>query len=177
MNLHDQTSEANVHIVFDRRRILRITVPLIAGLATAPSVRRSTFGRSPTAGDATVEAGATPQCASPIVPASPVAVWTIVMTNQLRFDPEVLRIRRGDTVEWINDSAMPHTATCDPAKNPVAASHPEYVVLPDGAEPWSSELLQPGERYRHTFDRSGEYRYFCIPHVLSGMRASIVVDC
>lgn len=99
------------------------------------------------------------------------------MTNQLRFDPENITIKSGDTIEWVNDSSMPHTATDDPEQNPVSESHPEYVLLPDGAEPWGSELLQPGEHYLHTFDTPGAYKYFCVPHVLSGMRGSITVEC
>ncbi len=99
------------------------------------------------------------------------------MNLQLRFDPERLVVTPGTTVTWVNDSAMPHTATGDPGQNPVAETHPEYIALPTGAEPWGSELLQPGEMYSHTFTVPGEYRYICVPHVQSGMRGTIMVEC
>jgi plastocyanin len=38
-------------------------------------------------------------------------------------------------------------------------------------------MLQPGDSYSHTFTTPGEYRYICIPHVLSGMRGTITVEC
>jgi len=130
-------------------------------------------------------AGATPvgaatDCAgSPVAAASPVGSpapkTTVRMTDEPRFAPESITVAVGDAITWINDSDLPHTATGDPEQNPVATSHPEYVQLPDGADPWGSPLLQPGESHRHTFTTPGEYRYVCIPHVLSGMRATITV--
>jgi plastocyanin len=98
------------------------------------------------------------------------------MTNQLKFDPDLITIPVGTTVRWVNRSAMPHTATGDPEQNPVSATNPEYIALPDGAEPWGSELMQPGDTFAHTFMTPGEYRYICIPHVMSGMRGTIQVQ-
>jgi plastocyanin len=109
--------------------------------------------------------------------ASPPPIVTVAMTAQLRFEPEHLVIKVGETVRWDNVGNMPHTATDDPEQNPVARSHPEYALLPSGAEPWGSPLLQPGESFEHTFTVAGDYRYFCIPHVLSGMRGTITVEC
>lgn len=112
--------------------------------------------------------------ASPL--ASPASRTTIVkMTAQLRFDPPQIEIAVGDAVTWVNVSPLPHTATGDPAQNPVRKTQPELVSLPPGAKPWGSKLLNPGEHYTHVFTVSGTYRYICIPHVLSGMRATIVV--
>lgn len=99
------------------------------------------------------------------------------MTAQLRFEPEFLSIRAGQTVTWINVGPIPHTTTDDPAVNPVEKSHPDFALLPPGAKPWNSGLLQPGERFSHTFTTPGDYRYFCVPHVLSGMRGTIHVAC
>ncbi|CAN5679287.1 hypothetical protein BH23CHL5_BH23CHL5_12070 [soil metagenome] len=107
--------------------------------------------------------------------ASPLPVTNIYMTQQLRFDPIELEVNVGDTIQWVNASTMPHTATGDPQQNPVQATNPEYVLLPEGAEQWSSSILQPGETYEHTFVVAGRYEYLCIPHVLSGMRGSIEV--
>jgi len=99
------------------------------------------------------------------------------MTTQLQFVPASVTLKVGDTVVWKTDSILPNPATGDPEQNPVATSHPEYVVLADGAEPWGSELLQLGESFVHTFTTPSEYRYICVPHVLSGMRGTITVEC
>ena len=70
---------------------------------------------------------------------------------------------------------MPHTATGDAGKNPVADRFPQYARLPDGAEAWDSGPLKPGESFTSTFTVPGTYAYFCIPHVLSGMRGTVEV--
>jgi plastocyanin len=126
----------------------------------------------------TVSAAATPApVASPASAAGPAAdALTVQMNDQLRFMPENLSIAVGQTVTWLNAGAIPHTATGDPAKNPVAKAHPEYAQLPVGAEPWDSGLLQPGQSFTHTFAVPGTYAYFCLPHVLSGMLGTITVQ-
>lgn len=91
------------------------------------------------------------------------------------FSPDRVTIASGQTVTWVNASSMPHTATDDASKNPVAAAFPEYAQLPEGAEPWDSGILQPGESFSHTFTVPGTYSYFCIPHVMSGMLGTIEV--
>lgn len=148
-----------------RRTLLRIgtALPLIGGLA----------GRGVAAHSALSTPASTP-VASPA--ASPAAAVTVKMTAQLRFDPPVVKIKVGQAVTWINDSPLPHTATGDPAQNPVNKSNPEYVQLPQNATPWGSKLLNQGEQYSHTFTVPGEYKYICIPHVLSGMRGVILVE-
>jgi plastocyanin len=37
---------------------------------------------------------------------------TVVIEN-MQFNPNVLEVRRGDTVEWINKDIFPHNATAD----------------------------------------------------------------
>jgi plastocyanin len=126
-----------------------------------------------------VDAAATPApFASPAASAAgPSAdVTTVQMTDQFGFAPEDVTIAAGQSITWINASAIPHTTTGDPAKNPVAQAHPEYAQLPTGAEPWDSGLLQPGESFTRTFTVPGTYVYFCIPHVLSGMLGTITVQ-
>jgi plastocyanin len=123
--------------------------------------------------DCSASPAASPAAGAPV--ASPVAAVEVRMTVQLRFEPPAVTIRTGETVTWINDSPLPHTATDDPEKNPVAEAFPEYALRPACAAPWDSGLLQPGQSFSHTFDVPGDYAYFCIPHVLSGMRGTIDV--
>jgi plastocyanin len=126
----------------------------------------------------TVEAATPEPAASPAESsaASPGAAVTIQLTDDLRFAPDNVTITVGQTVTWINGSAMPHTATDDPAKNPVASAHPDYSQLPAGADPWDSGMLQPGESFSLTFTVPGAYHYFCLPHILSGMHGTITVE-
>lgn len=96
---------------------------------------------------------------------------TVTMTNDLRFSPERVEVTVGQTVEWKNTSELPHTVTADPEK----AADKEHVKLPEGAQTFNSGFLQPGDVFRHTFKVSGEYRYFCIPHEMAGMVATVIV--
>ena len=95
------------------------------------------------------------------------------MNAQLRFDPERLTLRVGDTVLWRTVGAVPHTSTCDPeqAQNPE-----EHVQLPDGAETWDSGLIDEGGEFERAFEVAGEYTYFCIPHEGSGMIGYLTVE-
>lgn len=163
----------------NRREVLRMALG-VSGIGGVVLVSRA----SGLANNALPNAAtpASTQCAgSPVAAASPAgspsAEVVVEMTAQLRFEPEHVTIRVGETIVWRNESPLPHTATGDPAQNPVATSHPEYVQLPEQAEAWGSAMLQPGESFAHTFTTPGEYLYICIPHVLSGMRGTITVTC
>lgn len=166
-----------------RRGVLGLVA--IPGLLVAGTLISGSTGSHPTRANGLIQSGSpeasTPvACASPVdgsPEASPVAAPVVAMTKLLTFEPAELRISVGETVTWQNESAIPHTTTADPEANPVNVSHPEYVQLPDGAEPWDSDLLQPGESFEHTFTVAGEYHYLCIPHVLGGMRGTVIVTC
>lgn len=119
--------------------------------------------------------GATPEASPGATPHSDELV-TVEMTAESQFDPKEIVIAVGTTVEWINTSEIQHTASGDPEQNPFKKTQPDLIVLPDGAEPWGSELLEPGESYSHTFTVAGDYHYICYPHVLSGMQGSIRVE-
>lgn len=177
----------DLNTVVARRNVLRwiVAAPIAAVSVFAG---RTAIGRS-------VMAQATPEtdaaAASPVAcaatplasPGPAIEIQTIYdptateAADQLRFDPKEVTIKVGQTITWTNPSQMVHTATCDHTQNPVDNTHPEYIQLPDGAEPWGSEMMQPGDTFSHTFTVPGEYKYICIPHVLSGMRATITVEC
>lgn len=98
-------------------------------------------------------------------------VVEITMTNRLTYSPETVRISAGDTVRWRNTSDLPHTVTADPAK----AMDPANAQLPDGAEPFDSGDLAPGDVFTRAFDVPGTYVYFCIPHEAAAMVGTVVV--
>lgn len=182
MNSQSQDESHDSSVPVSRRTVLRALVAVpVAALAVAAA--RTSVGHAVLA-EGTPVASPVPCVATPAASPGPaIEVQTIYDPNakesadQLRFEPAHVTIKAGQTITWKNESQMPHTATGDPAQNPVAKSHPEYVQLPPGAEPWGSEMLQPGDSYSHTFTTPGEYRYICIPHVLSGMRGTITVEC
>jgi len=83
--------------------------------------------------------------------AAPVAV---VHMHDFAFDPETVTIRAGQSVEWVNDDAIFHSATAADAS-------------------WNSGELDQGRSYVHIFDKPGTYDYYCDDH--SYMRARVVV--
>ena len=103
---------------------------------------------------------------------------TVVM-QEMQFQPSRLSIAPGTTVEWENDSDVPHTVTAYEDRIPDDA---DYFASGDfqseraARNDVSSGLVEPGETYRHTFDEPGSYEYYCIPHESAGMVATIVVE-
>jgi plastocyanin len=93
------------------------------------------------------------------------------ISSFLKFGPGEVTIPVGGTVEWRNSSIETHTVTDDPA----GAKNPADAELPPGAQAFDSGPLKPGQAYRHTFGSPGRYRYFCGPHEMRGMVATIVV--
>lgn len=98
-------------------------------------------------------------------------VTVIQMTNEFKYVPERVRIKRGDTIEWRNVSQVVHTVTADP----VRAADPNNVLLPKTAKPFDSGDIQPGQSFKYTFTVPGQYRYFCVPHETFGMVGEIEV--
>jgi plastocyanin len=71
------------------------------------------------------------------------------------FVPETLSIETGDTVMWINNGSISHTATSGTG------------CSSDGL--WDSGLISPGNSFSFAFDSAADYPYFCIPHCNLGM--------
>ncbi|HEV2067971.1 MAG TPA: plastocyanin/azurin family copper-binding protein, partial [Thermomicrobiales bacterium] len=107
--------------------------------------------------------------------ATPAGARHLVEMNEqlLRFGPEQMPLRVGDTVVWRTVGAIPHTSTCDPER---AENPEEYVRLPEGAETWDSGLIDEGGEFERAFPVPGEYTYFCIPHEGSGMTGYLTVQ-
>lgn len=63
------------------------------------------------------------------------------------FVPQVLKIKPGTTVEWVNDEKR--------------TSHSVFFEKEGLAE---SDRLFPGESWKRTFDKAGTYPYRCGPH-------------
>ena len=67
------------------------------------------------------------------------------------FSPTEVSVKVGDTVTWKNNDSAAHTVT--------SGSQSEG---PDGN--FDSSLFMSGTTFSHTFDKPGEYNYFCMVH-------------
>ena len=106
------------------------------------------------------------------MPVEHAADVTVVMTNSMKFDPDRAVIEAGQTVLWNNTSDLVHTVTADPTK----AKNKDDCNLPDGAIPFDSGTIKPGNTYLQTFTVPGTYKYFCIPHEAMGMIGEVIVN-
>jgi plastocyanin len=97
--------------------------------------------------------------------------FTVYMTDSLTFYPEVIEIKPGDTVVWKNMSFFINSVT----DNAERVINKNDVSLPDGAKPFDSGVIQPGQSYRHTFEKPGTYRYVSRIHEPENMRGIVIV--
>ena len=96
----------------------------------------------------------------------------VELTDTLKFLPETLKIKVGDTVEWRNIGFIRHTVTLDPEM----VSNAENVIVPKGAETFDSGWVNDGQSFRYTFTKAGLYRYVCLPHETAKMIGDIIVE-
>lgn len=89
--------------------------------------------------------------------------------GRVNFDPIGVLVRPGQTVRWTCTSNV-HTAT---AYHPKNGGH--SLRIPEGAEPWDSKYLLPGQTFEVTLTVEGVYDYFCLPHEMAGMVGRIIV--
>lgn len=108
------------------------------------------------------------------LPTTPAAAenYTIKMgadNGMLKFVPDTLSVKPGDTVNFVMNKLAPHNVVFN--KGPEGADLKAFT---------SSKLLfSPGQTYSVTFPQetpSGIYQYYCQPHRGAGMVASITVE-
>jgi plastocyanin len=100
-------------------------------------------------------------------------IWIVRMNdNDPMYQPSIVRINAGETVEWENDGQVSHSVTDDPAR----ANNPADALLPAGVQPFNSGSVMPGGRFRHTFSEPGRYRYFCLSHEEDRMVGEVIVN-
>ena len=89
---------------------------------------------------------------------APVQEKATVKISSFKFDPKVLTIAAGTTVEWVNEGGR-HTVETD-----------------NGT--FKSDVLKQGDKFEHKFDKAGTFAYHCEFHGEKGgkdMAGSIVV--
>jgi plastocyanin len=78
-----------------------------------------------------------------------------VAITDFTFQPKVLTIKPGTTVNWVNEDSAPHTITSN-----------------DGT--WDSGKIKNTATYHHQFDEIGTFEYHCTYH--SSMKGTVVVS-
>lgn len=98
---------------------------------------------------------------------------TVEMTDELTFEPARIQVSSGTTVTWENVGTIGHTVTAYEDEIPSGATFfasggfDSEQAARDGY-PQEGNIPE-GETYEHTFETTGEFQYFCIPHELNGM--------
>lgn len=80
----------------------------------------------------------------------------VVTIKNMAFSPADLTISAGDTVTWVNEDRMRHSA------------------WEDSGNAFDTGLLANGESASLTFNGAGSFSYRCRPH--SGMRGTITIS-
>jgi plastocyanin len=99
--------------------------------------------------------------------AEPNVTAVVRMTDSFTFEPRMVTVHAGDTVEWRNASRFVHSVSADPKLGGAS--------LPPGAAGFASGDLQPGASFRQLLKVPGTYRYFCMEHEGVGMTGEISV--
>src|SRR4030042_3166627 len=80
--------------------------------------------------------------------------------RDFRFNPDMVTIKQGTTVTWVNKDGVTHTVTSGVRDN-------ESGLFDSGN-------INSGATFSYTFNEKGTFDYFCVPH--SGMDGTIVVE-
>lgn len=72
-------------------------------------------------------------------------VTIVGIKHSKSFSPNPMEVKVGDTVTWTNDHREGHTVTSKSSE-------------------FNSGDIQPGQTFRHTFDKTGSFDYYCIIH-------------
>jgi plastocyanin len=87
-------------------------------------------------------------------PAPGPTVYTVLMQNMM-YVPQVIAVKAGDAVLWVNKDTVNHT------------------TVSDGALIWDSGNIAPGQSYKRVFSSVGTYNYHCGVH--GSMKGTVVV--
>jgi plastocyanin len=68
-----------------------------------------------------------------------------VTIEAMRFQPERLTVARNDTIVWVNEDLVPHTATSEAGR-------------------FDSQTIETGKSWRFTAREKGEFLYVCAFH-------------
>ena len=105
----------------------------------------------------------------------------VEMTDNLAYEPSHIEVEAGTTVTWETTGNVGHTVTAYEEELPEGAEYAasggfdsEQAAV-DGYNDDQSGNVAAGETYEHTFETTGTYEYYCIPHEMNGMVGSVKV--
>lgn len=78
-----------------------------------------------------------------------------ITIKKFKFNPDNLSVRVGDTIAWVNDDFVPHTATADEGD-------------------WTTEGLEQGQSETLIVTADMSQRYFCAYH--THMKATLTIE-
>jgi plastocyanin len=84
---------------------------------------------------------------------------TKVNMKNIQFDPKTLTVKKGTTVEWVNQDSVNHDVTKETGPGPQFSS--------------GTGKIGSGDTYRVTFSSPGTVKYECTVH--PGMTGTIIV--
>ena len=79
------------------------------------------------------------------IPSNSTVVRIVANAGSNSFSPNPVEVKVGETVTWVNDDSGRHTVT---SKDDV----------------FDSGMMGKAQSFSFTFDKAGEYPYFCEPH-------------
>ena len=82
----------------------------------------------------------------------------LVKMKGMDFIPKELYVQIGDTVRWVNESDTWHN---------VIAINKAFK---------SDNIEKKGDTFEFVFSKSGEYKYYCKPHRMMGMKGTVFVS-
>ena len=100
------------------------------------------------------ELGNSRQDPAPIIDGNGTVVRIVDDAGSNSYRPNPVEVKLGETVTWVNDDSNLHTATS------------KYGVF-------NSDVLFEGQSFTYTFDKGGEYPFFCEIH--PGMVGTVVI--
>jgi len=103
----------------------------------------------------TVNPGVYPYPAPSIQPLASQPGEASINISGFKFDPANITVKVGTTVTWTNQDSAAHTITADDRS-------------------WTSDNLNQGATYSHTFDQAGTFTYKCSIH--PSMVGTIIVQ-
>jgi plastocyanin len=169
-HLASSTSIGNHGGRLGRRRFLA-TLALAGASFVAACASGGAAQQSTGSDNATVVARVSGGMNSLAAAAQSANVAVVKVTGQNTFDPSTITVPVGSTVSWLNDATTPQSATFDPS---FAATKGD-IVLPAGATPFDSGMIQPGQSWSHSFTTAGTYKYACVPNEAAGMKGTVIV--
>lgn len=106
-------------------------------------------------------------------------VQMVLEGSSYKFVPDNLTIKSGDVVTFHNTSGGPHNVSFWTDSIPSGAADALKNGMPDQMAPLEGPLLtEPNGTYKVTFTGAptGEYKFYCLPHLALGMKGKITVQ-